>query len=111
MPSAPQNFDKILSGEIKGKELMKLNQQAFDDYNTSALESCSNCGRLVLNDNKYDMRLQTFNNLSYVIYELFDICLLQFRTFKPEALERHKKGCKVNNSLKPSNAILRILGR
>jgi len=60
VPSAPQNFDKILSGEIKGKELVKLNQQAFDDYNTSVLESCTNCGR----------------------------------TFKPEALERHKKGCK-----------------
>ena len=51
MPSAPQNFDKILSGEIKGKELVKLNQQAFDDYNTSVLESCSNCRRsgIVLN--------------------------------------------------------------
>lgn len=68
MPSAPQNFDKILSGEIKGKELIKLNQQAFDDYNTSALESCSNCGRLVYNDNKYDKRSQTFNNLSYMSY-------------------------------------------
>ena len=45
MPSAPENFDKILSGEIKGKELVKLNQQAFDDYNTSALETCTNCGR------------------------------------------------------------------
>lgn len=45
VPSAPENFDKILSGEIKGKELIKLNQQAFDDYNTSALETCTNCGR------------------------------------------------------------------
>jgi len=59
LPTAPENFDKIISGEIKGKDLMKMNQQAFDDYNTSVLEPCSNCGR----------------------------------TFKPDALERHKKGC------------------
>jgi len=60
LPTAPENFDKIISGEIKGKDLIKLNQQSFDDYNTSVLEPCSNCGR----------------------------------TFKPDALERHRKGCK-----------------
>ena len=45
LPTAPENFEKVVSGEIKGKELVKLNQQAFDDYNTSALETCTNCGR------------------------------------------------------------------
>ena len=45
LPTAPENFDKIISGEIKGKDLIKLNQQSFDDYNTSVLEPCSNCGR------------------------------------------------------------------
>jgi len=60
LPTPPENFDKIISGEIKGKELIKMNQQAFDDYNTSVLEACTNCGR----------------------------------TFKPDALVRHSKGCK-----------------
>ena len=65
MPTAPENFDKVspdrdfliqhksypllkhqvISGEIKGKELIKMNQKAFDDYNETALESCQWCGR------------------------------------------------------------------
>ena len=42
------NF-KVISGEIKGKELVKMNQKAFDDYNETALESCPWCGRWELN--------------------------------------------------------------
>ena len=49
LPAPPENFDKIISGEIKGKELIKMNQQAFDDYNSSVLEACTNCGRYVDN--------------------------------------------------------------
>ena len=49
LPTPPENFDKIISGEIKGKELIKMNQQAFDDYNTSVLEACTNCGRYLDN--------------------------------------------------------------
>ena len=61
VPTAPENFDKVykiqilfanshqfyqvISGEIKGKELVKMNQKAFDDYNETALESCPWCGR------------------------------------------------------------------
>ena len=45
MPQAPENFDKVISGEIKGKELIKMNQKAFDDYNECALEACQWCGR------------------------------------------------------------------
>ena len=45
LPTAPENFDKVISGEIKGKELIKMNQKAFDDYNECALEACNWCGR------------------------------------------------------------------
>ena len=45
LPTAPENFDKVVSGEIKGKDLVKMNQKAFDDYNETALESCQFCGR------------------------------------------------------------------
>eukprot|EP00092_Neocalanus_flemingeri_P014407 GFUD01015541.1.p1 GENE.GFUD01015541.1~~GFUD01015541.1.p1 ORF type:complete len:313 (+),score=98.07 GFUD01015541.1:52-990(+) len=48
MPTAPENFDKVVSGEIKGKDLVKMNQKAFEDYNESALESCQFCGRTFL---------------------------------------------------------------
>ena len=47
LPTAPENFDKVISGEIKGKELIKMNQKAFDDYNECALEACQWCGRYV----------------------------------------------------------------
>ena len=45
VPAAPENFDKVISGEIKGKDLMKMNQKAFDDYNECSLESCQFCER------------------------------------------------------------------
>ena len=45
VPAAPANFDKILRGELRGAELARVNQQAAEDYNTSALETCSHCGR------------------------------------------------------------------
>jgi len=48
VPTAPENFEKVISGEIKGKELVKMNQKAFDDYNETALESCPWCGRTFL---------------------------------------------------------------
>jgi len=48
LPTAPENFDKVVSGEIKGKDLVKMNQKAFDDYNETALESCQFCGRTFL---------------------------------------------------------------
>jgi hypothetical protein len=37
-----------LSGEIKGKALAKVNQQAFEEYNDSALVACPYCTRWVL---------------------------------------------------------------
>jgi len=39
---------KVVSGEIKGKDLAKMNQKAFDDYNETALESCQYCERTFL---------------------------------------------------------------
>ena len=53
VPPAPENFDKVISGEIKGKELIKMNQKAFDDYNETSLLSCKWCGRYVLQKNIY----------------------------------------------------------
>jgi len=48
LPTAPENFDKVVSGELKGKDLAKMNQKAFDDYNDTALEACQFCGRTFL---------------------------------------------------------------
>ena len=49
VPTAPRNFDKILSGEIKApKELQEYNDQAFQDFNTKSLEECPNCSRTFL---------------------------------------------------------------
>lgn len=48
MPRPPENFQRILSGEVSGKELMKMNQKAAEDYNNEVLEPCSNCGRTFL---------------------------------------------------------------
>jgi len=36
---------QVLSGEIKGKALAKVNQQAFEEYNDSALVPCPYCAR------------------------------------------------------------------
>jgi len=46
LPEPPELFEKILSGEIKGKTLKKANQQAFDEFNESALVACQNCQSL-----------------------------------------------------------------
>lgn len=45
IPQAPEGFDKILSGEIKGKNLTKVNQKAFEEFNDTALLPCENCQR------------------------------------------------------------------
>ena len=47
IPTAPQDFDKVLKGEIKGKDLAKINQKASEEHNDSALESCQFCARFV----------------------------------------------------------------
>ena len=44
-PQPPENFQRILNGEVTGKELMKINQKAAEDYKNEVLEPCSNCGR------------------------------------------------------------------
>ena len=46
VPRPPENFQRILNGEVSGKELMKMNQKAAEDYKNEVLEPCSNCGRL-----------------------------------------------------------------
>lgn len=45
IPSAPPDFDKVVKGELKGKALAKVNQQAADEFNEAALEACTFCGR------------------------------------------------------------------
>ena len=45
VPRPPDNFQRILNGEVTGKELMKINQKAAEDYKNDVLEPCSNCGR------------------------------------------------------------------
>jgi len=47
-PSPPENYNKILSGEITGKELIRINQKAAEDYKTEVLEPCPVCGRTFL---------------------------------------------------------------
>lgn len=48
LPRQPENFQRILSGEVSGKELMRINQKAAEDYKNEVLEPCSNCGRTFL---------------------------------------------------------------
>lgn len=48
VPRPPENFQRILNGEVTGKELMKINQKAAEDYKNEVLEPCSNCGRTFL---------------------------------------------------------------
>lgn len=35
----------MVKGELKGKALAKVNQQAADEFNEAALEACTFCGR------------------------------------------------------------------
>merc|ERR1712130_406189 len=48
LPTAPVDFDKVVKGEVKGKALAKINQQAADEFNEAALEPCAFCGRTFL---------------------------------------------------------------
>jgi hypothetical protein len=51
-PTKPMDFDKVISGELKGKDLQSAmevyNTQAFDDFNKKALSECKTCGRTFL---------------------------------------------------------------
>ena len=35
----------MVKGELKGKALAKVNQQAAEEFNDAALEACQHCGR------------------------------------------------------------------
>jgi len=48
IPSPPENFHKILSGEVTGKELIKINQKSSEDYKNEVLEPCTVCARTFL---------------------------------------------------------------
>jgi len=48
LPTAPVDFDKVVKGEVKGKALAKINQQAADEFNEAALEACVFCARTFL---------------------------------------------------------------
>jgi len=63
-PNRPQDFDRVISGELRGSELkaalQDYNDQAFDDFNKKALLECKICKR----------------------------------TFLPKALEVHQRSCR-----------------
>ena len=52
IPSKPEEYERIISGELKGKDFQmamdQYNQQALEDFNTKSLLECKNCGRTFL---------------------------------------------------------------
>jgi hypothetical protein len=50
-PTAPEEFNEAIAGAKAGNyDFDKFNANAFDSYNTKALEPCLNCGRTFLHD-------------------------------------------------------------
>ncbi|XP_023323739.1 uncharacterized protein LOC111697839 [Eurytemora carolleeae] len=47
-PQAPQNLEKVISGELSGAELNKFNADALRDWNDAALLACEFCSRTFL---------------------------------------------------------------
>ncbi len=45
---APEEFDRVISGELKGDQLKEYNDSAFKDFNEKALDECPNCRRTFL---------------------------------------------------------------
>ena len=45
MIEALHKIVQVVKGEVKGKALAKINQQAADEFNEAALEACAFCGR------------------------------------------------------------------
>lgn len=67
-PQPPKNFNKVLGKEnINRKDLEELNNEAFNEYNETALEKCQICGR-------------TFNSESMKVHRR--ICTIE-KPFKP----------------------------
>lgn len=48
VPTRPDQFDRVISGEMKSSEIQNYNEKAFDDFNSKALEECSICHRTFL---------------------------------------------------------------
>ena len=45
---APESFERVVRGEIKGDQLQEYNSNAFKDFNEKALLECPNCSRTFL---------------------------------------------------------------
>ena len=45
---APESFERVIKGEIKGDQLQEYNSNAFKDFNEKALAECPNCRRTFL---------------------------------------------------------------
>merc|ERR1712117_900683 len=48
VPQAPDSFDRVIRGEVKGDQLQEYNTNAFKDFNEKALSECPNCHRTFL---------------------------------------------------------------
>ena len=75
IPQAPEQFEKVLSGQLQGNELKNYNEAARKEWKLAALVECSNCGRY-------------FSSECVTIYNL-----LLLRTFFPHKLKKHQKLC------------------
>merc|ERR1711915_1032255 len=45
VPEAPGDFEKVVKGEIKGKEAIKITQKILEEHNDNVLEPCQHCKR------------------------------------------------------------------
>lgn len=60
VPSAPQNFDDMVTGKVSSENMESYNQEANKSYNEKALMPCPNCGRTFLPD-RLDVHLKSCN--------------------------------------------------
>ena len=49
-PTAPTNFDDILTGKVSNEKMNEYNDEAFTNWNEKVLEACPNCARTFLPD-------------------------------------------------------------
>ena len=45
IPQAPEQLEKVLNGQLQGKELKHYNEAARKEWKLAALVECSNCRR------------------------------------------------------------------
>ena len=45
LPAAPENLNRVLTGEVNDEELSEFNEASAAVWNEEVLEECNNCGR------------------------------------------------------------------